>query len=149
MDVGVIVYTAQFEAPALREIARRILETEAIRFGVPLGRDEVLRRRAQGGSAMHVMAAADELVRHLGAESDPLREDSPLMVLGAGRGTGAAEQGGAVRRALKHESTSQLAELFTLFTVKGVSAAYCRSVTLMPTVRRLLLEPVFVRVGGG
>ena len=30
---------------------------------------------------MHVMAAADELVRHLGAEADPLGEHSSLMVL--------------------------------------------------------------------
>jgi hypothetical protein len=34
-----------------------------------------------GGPTMHVMAAADELVRHLGAETDPLSEDSALMVL--------------------------------------------------------------------
>jgi hypothetical protein len=30
---------------------------------------------------MHVIAAADELVRHLGAATDPLGQDSPLMVL--------------------------------------------------------------------
>ena len=30
---------------------------------------------------MHIMAAADELVRHLGAVADPLGEDSPLIVL--------------------------------------------------------------------
>jgi hypothetical protein len=81
VDIGVIVYTAELEAPALRETARRILEAEAVRFGVPLGREEVLRHRARDGSAMHVMAAADELVRHLAAEPDPLGEDSPLMVL--------------------------------------------------------------------
>ena len=81
VNIGVIVYIAELEAPALRETARRILETEAIRFGVPLGRDDVLRRRARGGPTMHVMAAADELVRHLGAEADPLSEDSALMVL--------------------------------------------------------------------
>jgi hypothetical protein len=81
VDIGVIVYTAELEAPVLRETARRIPEAEAIRFGVPLGRDEVLRRRARGGPTMHVMAAADELVRLLGAEADPLSEDSALMVL--------------------------------------------------------------------
>ncbi|MGH3286898.1 MAG: hypothetical protein ACRDPD_19810 [Streptosporangiaceae bacterium] len=86
MDIGVIVYTAELEAPALPETARRILEAEAVRFGVPPGRDEVLRRRARGGSAMHVMAAGDELVQHLAAtEADPLGEDSPLM---AWRGPG-------------------------------------------------------------
>ena len=30
---------------------------------------------------MHVMAAADELVRHLAAAADPLGQDSPLIVL--------------------------------------------------------------------
>ena len=81
MDVGVIVYTAELGAPGLRETARRILLAEAGKLGVPVGRSEVLRRRARGGSPMHVMAAADELVRHLGAEADPLGEHSSLMVL--------------------------------------------------------------------
>jgi hypothetical protein len=81
MDIGVIVYTTELEAPSLRETARRILEAEAARFGVPLGRAEVLHRQARGGSPMHVMAAADELVRHLGAAPDPLGADSPLMIL--------------------------------------------------------------------
>ncbi len=81
MDVGVIVYTAGLEAPGLRETARRILLAEAGKPGVPLGRSEVLRRRARGGSPMHVAAAADELVRHLGAEADPPGEHSSLMVL--------------------------------------------------------------------
>ena len=81
MDIGVIVYTTELEAPSLRETARRILKAEAARFGVPLSRAEVLHRRARGGSPMHVMAAADELVRHLGAAPDPLGADSPLMIL--------------------------------------------------------------------
>jgi hypothetical protein len=82
MDVGIIVYTAELQAPALRDTTRRILEAAAAQFGVPLGRDEVLRRRARGGTTMHVMAAADELVRHLTtAEADPLGDNSPLMVL--------------------------------------------------------------------
>jgi hypothetical protein len=81
MDIGVIVYCAELEAPALRETARRILEAEAARFGVSLEPAEVLLRRGRGGSAMHVVAA-DELVRHLAAtEPDPLAEDGPLMVL--------------------------------------------------------------------
>ena len=48
---------------------------------MPFGREEFLRRGTRGGSTMHVMAAADELVRHLAAEADPLREHSSLMVL--------------------------------------------------------------------
>ena len=52
------------------------------RSGVSLEPDEVLLRRGRGGTAMHVVAAADELVRHLAAtEADPLAEDGPLMVL--------------------------------------------------------------------
>jgi hypothetical protein len=82
MDVGVIVYCAELEASALRETARRILEAEAARFGVSLEPAEVPLRRGRGGSAMHVVAAGDELVRHLAAtEPDPLAEDGPLMVL--------------------------------------------------------------------
>ena len=81
MDVGVIVYTAGLGAPRLRETARRILLAEAGKLGVPLGRSEVLRRRARGGPPVHVMAAAGELVRHLGAEADPLGEHSSLMIL--------------------------------------------------------------------
>jgi hypothetical protein len=81
MDVGVIVYTAELEAPALRHTAQRILQAEAGKLGVPLGRCEVLRRRARGGSPRHIMAAADELVRHLGAGEEPLGEHSSLMVL--------------------------------------------------------------------
>jgi hypothetical protein len=30
---------------------------------------------------VHVIAAGDELVRHLGAAADPLGADSPLLVL--------------------------------------------------------------------
>ena len=81
MDAGVIVYCAELEAPTLRDTARRILEAEAARFGVPLGRAAVLRCQAAGGPAVHVMAAAGELVRHLGAAADPLSPDRPLMVL--------------------------------------------------------------------
>jgi len=82
MDIGVIVYCAELEAPALRQTARRILEAEAARFGVSLEPAEVLLRRGRSRSTMHVMAAGHELVRHLAAtEVDPLAEDSPLMVL--------------------------------------------------------------------
>ena len=81
MDTSVILYAAELEAPALRETACRFLEAEAARFGVSLEPGDVRLRRARGGTAMHVMAAADELVRHLGAGADPLSEDSPLVVL--------------------------------------------------------------------
>lgn len=82
MDAGLIVYCAELEAPALRETARRFLEAEAARLGVSLDPADVLLRRAQGDSEMHIMAAARELVAHLAATgADPLAEDSPVMVL--------------------------------------------------------------------
>jgi hypothetical protein len=77
----VILSTAELEAPGLRETARRILLAEAGKHGVRLGRCEVLRCRARGGSPVHVMAAEGELVLHLGAEADPLGEHSSLVVL--------------------------------------------------------------------
>jgi hypothetical protein len=81
-DVGVIVYCAELEAPALRQAACRILEAEAARLGVALGRAEVLQRRARGRFPGALLAAADELVRHMAAaEADPPGEGSSLMVL--------------------------------------------------------------------
>jgi|HubBroStandDraft_6_1064221.scaffolds.fasta_scaffold1295412_1 hypothetical protein len=67
MDTGVIVYTAELEAPALRETARRFLEAEAARLGASLDPADVLLRRAVDGPEMHIMAAAHELVAHLAA----------------------------------------------------------------------------------
>jgi len=82
MDTSVILYTGELEAPALRQMARRFLESEARRLGVPLDPAEVLVRRACGGTEIHIMAAACELIEHVVAtEADPLAEDSPLMVL--------------------------------------------------------------------
>ena len=82
MDTGVIVYTAELEAPALSETGRRFLEAEAARLGVPLAPADVLLRQARGGPVMHLMAAAHELVAHLAATgADPVSEDSAVMVL--------------------------------------------------------------------
>jgi hypothetical protein len=85
MDVGGTVYTLGPEGPALREAARRILEAEAARFGVSLEIADVPRRRDRGDSPIHVMAAANELVRFLSAVAYPLGENSPLMVLARAR----------------------------------------------------------------
>ena len=52
MDTSVILYTAELEAPALRQMARRFPELEARRLGVPLNPAEVLVRRACGGMYM-------------------------------------------------------------------------------------------------
>ena len=82
MDTGVIVYTAELEAPALSETGRRFLEAEAARLDVSLGPADVLLRKARGGPVAHLMAAAHELVAQLAAtDADPLSEDSSLMVL--------------------------------------------------------------------
>jgi hypothetical protein len=43
MDVGVIVYTAELEAPGPRETAQRILLADAGKLGVLLGRSEAPR----------------------------------------------------------------------------------------------------------
>ena len=48
---------------------------------MPLGLADVLLRQARGGPVAHLMAAAHELVAHLAAGTDPLGEDSALMVL--------------------------------------------------------------------
>jgi hypothetical protein len=56
-------------SPALALSARRILLAEAGKLGVPLARSELLRRRARGGPPDALLAAAHELVRHLGAEA--------------------------------------------------------------------------------
>ena len=66
----------------LPQMARRILKAEARRLGVPFDPAEVLLRRVQGGSEMHIMGAACELIEHLAAaEANPLSEDSPVLVL--------------------------------------------------------------------
>ena len=64
VDTSVIPYTAELEAPALRQTAPRFLMSEARRPGVPLDPAEVLVRRASSGTQIHIMAAACELVAH-------------------------------------------------------------------------------------
>jgi hypothetical protein len=81
VDTSVILYAAELEAPALKQTARRFLESEARRLGVPLDPPTSC-CRAQDGSEMHIVGAACELVAHLGAsETNPLCEDSPVIVL--------------------------------------------------------------------
>jgi hypothetical protein len=82
MDVGVIVYCAEIEAPGPRETARRILEAEAARSGVSLDPADLTRRRGPGRHDDACHGRSRRLVRHLAdIEADPLAEDSPLMVL--------------------------------------------------------------------
>jgi len=82
MDTGVILCAAELEAPSLRLTARRILETEARRFGISLDVGDVLLRRAEGGPELHVVAAAEELLVHLVAAGENTQaDDSALLVL--------------------------------------------------------------------
>jgi hypothetical protein len=66
---------------ALRHDAGRFLKSETARMGVSLEPADVLLRRAEGVPEAHIMAAADELLRHLAGGPDPLSEDSGLVVL--------------------------------------------------------------------
>jgi hypothetical protein len=81
MDMGVIVYAAEIQAPALRETAQQILEAEAARLGVPLDPAGVLVRRAAGDPEPHIMAASALVDRLVEAEADPLGDKCMLMVL--------------------------------------------------------------------
>ena len=82
VDTGVILYAAELQAPALRETALRILETEARRFGVRLDGADVLGRRTGTDTRIHIVAAAYELLARLvAAEADPLGDSSSVMAL--------------------------------------------------------------------
>jgi len=67
MDEQLILDTVEAAAPALRALAREILEAEAAHLGVSLDAADVLLRRAEGAPAMHVTAAAGQLLDHLAA----------------------------------------------------------------------------------
>lgn len=81
MDIELILDVAVAEAPGLRDLARRFLESEAGHLGVPLDEASILARRAEGVPEVHVTAAADELVRHLAAQPGALSDGSALMAL--------------------------------------------------------------------
>ena len=71
VDISAIPYAAELEVPALREKARRILEAEAARYGVPVDIAEILVRRGAGGTEIHIMAAVGELVLAAGVPDTP------------------------------------------------------------------------------
>ena len=73
MDEQLILDTAEAAAPALRALATEILQAEAA---------DVLLRRAEGAPAVHVAAAADQLLEHLAAiEGTTLPDQGILAVL--------------------------------------------------------------------
>jgi len=67
VDEQLILETAEAAAPALRALAREILEAEARRLGVSLDTADVLLRRAEGVPALHLTAAANQLLEQLAA----------------------------------------------------------------------------------
>jgi hypothetical protein len=67
MDEQLILDTAGAAAPALRALATGILQAGAARLGVSLDAADVLLRRAEGAPAVHVAAAAGQLLGHLAA----------------------------------------------------------------------------------
>ena len=67
MDEQLILDTAEAAAPALRALATEMLQAEAAHLGVSLDAADVLVRRAEGVPALHVAAAADQLLEHLAA----------------------------------------------------------------------------------
>jgi hypothetical protein len=67
MDEQLILDVAEAAAPALRALAREILEAETRRLGVSLDAADVLLRRAEGAPAVHLTAAADQLLEHMAA----------------------------------------------------------------------------------
>ncbi len=82
MDEQLIPDTAEAEAPALRALAREILEAEAAHLGVSLDDADIVPRRAEGIPAVHITAAADELLEHLAAiEGTALPDRGIIAVL--------------------------------------------------------------------
>ena len=82
MDEQLILDTAEAAAPALRALAREILEVEAAHLGVSLATADVLARRAEGMPALHLIAAAGQLLEHLAAvEGTTLPDQGIIAVL--------------------------------------------------------------------
>ena len=84
MDIEDILDAAETGVPGLREPARRFLEAvdKARHLDVPLDADSVMARRAEGVPALHLTAAADQLLEHLAAiEGITLPEQGIIAVL--------------------------------------------------------------------
>jgi hypothetical protein len=82
VDDQPILDTAAAAAPALRALAGEILEAEARHLGVSLAAADVLMRRAEGAPAVHLTAAAEQLLEHLAAiEGTALPDQGIIAVL--------------------------------------------------------------------
>lgn len=67
MNEQLIMDAAEAAAPALRALAREILEAEARHLAVSLDVGDALARRAEEAPAPHLTAAADQLLEQLAA----------------------------------------------------------------------------------
>ena len=72
MDEQLILDTAEAAAPALRALATELLQAEAA---------DVLLRRAEGAPAVHVAAAADQLLEHLAAIKGTTLPDQGILAV--------------------------------------------------------------------
>ena len=82
MDEQLILDTAEAAAPALGALAAEILQAEAAHLGASLNAIDVLVRRAESAPAVHLAAAADQLLEHLAAiEGTTLPDQGILAVL--------------------------------------------------------------------
>jgi hypothetical protein len=82
MDEQLILDTAAASAPALRALATEILQAESAHLGVSLDAADVLLRRADGAPALHLTAAAGQLLEHLAAiEGTTLPDQGIVAVL--------------------------------------------------------------------
>ena len=81
MDEQLILDAAEAAAPALRALAREILQAEAAHPGVPLDGADGLLRRAEGTRAAHVTAAADQMLEHLAAIEGTILPDQGILAV--------------------------------------------------------------------
>jgi len=99
MHEQLILDTAEAAAPALKALARDILEAEARHLGVSLDVSDVLTRRAEGMPAVHITAAADQLLEHLAAIEGTTPADKGIIAVLARAGAqmliSGIEMGGA------------------------------------------------------
>jgi hypothetical protein len=76
-----ILATAEAAAPSLRALARKILEAEAEHLRLSLDPGDVLDRRAGGAPALHLTAAAEQLLEHLAALEGTTPADQGIIAV--------------------------------------------------------------------
>jgi len=69
VDVEIILGAAEIEAPGLKDVVWRFLESEVRHVGVPLDLASVLARRAEREPELHLHGAPDDLFEY---QSNPL-----------------------------------------------------------------------------